>query len=383
MVREHGVPRPGAAFQWGALGAGALGLLLCLVGVLVDPARTLFSYLAAFAFGISIALGALLWTALAQATGAAWFLVFRRLAGAMAATLPLFALLFLPLLFGLEVLYPWSRPATLFSPEVQLWMARTAGYLNVPFFLARAAVYFLVWIAAAEGLRRGRVRRPATAAVAAIAVVFTASFAAVDWLMSLVPLWPSAVWGLYYFAGGLVGALGLLAVLGYTLRRDGSLDGVLAVSHTHALGKLLLVALLFWAYVAYSQYLIVWIADIPREVVWYHPRTWTSWRWVGAVLVVGHLLLPAAALLSWRVKRHAAALAAVGAWVVAMHYVDLYWIVLPALHPEGFVPHWLDLAALLGVGGVVTGFGAWRLRSRRVVPTDDPRLAAALEYTTR
>lgn len=389
------VLRGGAAFQWGALGVGAVGLALCALGAAADPARALFSYLTAFAFALSIALGALLWVMLAHVTGVRWFVVFRRLAEAVAATLPLFALLFLPLLFGLEVLYPWARPRAGFSPEVQEWMARTRMYLNTPFFLARAALYFVVWIVAAEGLRAWSLRQDAhpgpelsrrlraLSAGALIAVAFTAGFAAVDWLMSLVPVWPSAAWGLYYFAGGLVGALGVVAVAGFALRREGALGGVLSASHHHALGRLLLAALLFWAYVAYSQYLVVWIADLPREVVWYVPRTRTSWKWVGMVLVVGHLLLPAAALLSWRLKRHPAALAAVGAWIVLLHYVDLYWIVLPALHPAGFLPHWLDLAALLGVGGVATGVGAWRLRSLPVIPVGDPELERALEYTTR
>lgn len=394
MRRERAAFGKGRALQWGALGTGALGLGFWLLGASVSPARASFSYLAAYAFGLSLALGALLCVAIAHLAGARWFVVLRRLAEAMAATLPVFALLFLPLLPGLQALYPWMRPEAALTPEVGEWAERTRGYLNTPFFLVRAAIYFVVWVSAAEWLRawsvrqdeRGgdeipRLRALSTAVLPAVALTLT--FAAMDWLMSLVPVWASAAWGIYYFAGGVVGALGLLAVLGFVRWRSGEPGGASSASHFHALGKLLLAAVLFWAYIAYSQYLIVWIANLPREVVWYVPRTRTSWRWVGVALLAGHFALPALALLSWRLKRRAAALAALGAWVVAMHYLDLYWVVLPALHPEGFRPHWLDLAALFGVGGVATGFGVWRLRSAPAVPVGDPGLEHSLEYTTR
>lgn len=382
------VLRGSAAFQWGALGVGGGGLALCALGAMADPARATFSYLTAFAFALSIALGALLWVALAHVMDVRPLGALRHIAEAIAATLPALALLFLPIILGVEILYPWARPGVVFSPEVQEWMARTREYLNVPFFLVRAAVYFVVWIFVAERLLR-RAMRPgpdlsrALSAGSLIAVVFTTSFAAVDWLMSLVPVWTSAAWGLYYFAGGLVGALGMVAVICFALNRGGALDRVLHDADRRAVGKLLLTALFFWAYVAYSQYLIVWIADLPYEVVWYVPRTRTSWRWIGGVLIAGHLLLPGFALLSWRLKQRPGALAAVGAWIVLMHYVDLYWIVLPALRPAGFLPHWLDLAALVGVGGITTAFGAWRLHSRPVVVAANPHTDPVPEYTTR
>ena len=328
-------------------------------------------------------------------TAARWFVVLRRLAETIAATLPLFALLFIPLLFGLDSLYPWVRPPV--APETGLpgLIEKKRAYYNVPFFCIRAAIYFSVWIAVSLLLRRWSVRQDGLrgggvelarkqrvlSAIALPAVAFTLTFAAFDWLMSLSAGWVSAVWGVYYFAGGFVAALGTLAVAAWAMQRAGALGEQLTASHFHALGKMLLAFVLFWAYIAYSQYLIVWIANLPAEVRWYLPRVGNGWGWLALLLAGGHLALPFAALLSWRVKRNPAALGAVGGWIVAMHYLDVYWMVLPALHPAAFRPHWLDVAALASVAGSTIGYAIWRLRAAAPFPAGDPYLRESLEYS--
>jgi hypothetical protein len=374
-----------------ALGAGTVGLALFGVGVWTDPVRAYFSYLTAFVYGLSIALGALFLLMIAELSGATWIVPLRRLAETVAATVPVFALLFLPLVFGLHALYPWVPPLDGLEPQLRELAAKREAYLNVPFFLVRAGLYFVVWSAAAHLLLAWSVRqdthpdpeltrrRRALSAAALPPVAFAVTFASFDWLMSLSVEWSSTIWGVYYFAGGFVAALGLLLVLAFALQRAGRLEHV-SRGHYRAAAGLLLAFVLFWGYVAYAQYFIVWIADLPRESAWYAPRVNTGWGWLALALLAGHLLLPFGALLSYRVRGWPAALAGLGAWMLVMHYLDLYWLVIPALHPEGVRPHWLDAAALLGVGGVAVGYGAWRLRGHPPVAVGDPKLEVSLEH---
>jgi hypothetical protein len=381
-----------------AAGCGAVGvagLLLCVVGALVDPRQAAFAYLAAYAGWLVVALGALLMVMIAHVSGAAWFVVLRRAAEAIAATLPLFALLFLPLLLALPLLYPWARPPAALDAHLRGVVDAKRAYLNVPFFVARAVLYTAVWVAVEELLRRWSLRqdaRPdegflhrqrALAAVGLPPIAFALTWAGFDWVMSIQPEWVSTMFGVYWFAGGFVAALGLIAVVGWAMLRTGALAGEASVSHFHALGKLLLTFVIFWAYVAYSQYFIVWIADVPAEASWYARRVTGAWRGVALALALGHFALPFAALLSWRLKRRPAALAAVGAWLVLLHLVDSAWLVLPAVRPRSSLPHWLDLAAFAGVGGAAAAFGLLRAGGEPPVPVGDPQLPAAREYETR
>jgi hypothetical protein len=365
----------------------ALGLVGCAVGLAVDPGRTYLSYLAAYVYGISLALGALCLVLITHATGARWFVVVRRPAEAIAGTMPVFALLFVPLLFGLPRIYPWVAP----GPELAAVVAPKHAYLNVPFFVARAASYLAVWWWLVARLRRWSARRddPAHAAESRPLLVsglglmvfgFTVTFAAFDWLMSLDPGWSSTAFGLYYFAGGLVGALGLMAVVVWALERDGVLAGRVGGSHYHALGRLTLTFVVFWAYIAYAQGFLIWIADVPREAEWYLRRWHDGWSTVLIALAVGHFVLPFFALLSRSLKRNGPALAAIGAWLLLMHYVDVFWLVLPALRGAPAAVRWQDAAALLAVIGVAVAFGVRQLSATTVVPIHDPDLAASLGY---
>jgi len=183
----------------------------------------------------------------------------------------------------------------------------------------------------------------------------TLTFAAFDWIMSLTPAWFSAIFGLYVFAGGFIAALGLVAVVA---------PGAPAVgpSHTHALGKLTFAFVIFWAYMAYAQGFLIWIADKPEEVTWYLPRVGGSWGVLFVAVIAANFVLPFALLLSRDLKRHPRALAAVGAWLLVAHYLDVAWMVLPVLHPTGIRAHWLDLAALAAVGGLAAAAASARLR---------------------
>lgn len=372
---------------------GAVGLLAWLLGAFLDPAQAFFSWLVAYVFAVTTVVCALLMVMIGNLTAATWFVVLRRLMTAVGATLPLFALLWIPLLVGAGYLYPWTHPATFSGHEAEL-LAHKRAYLNLDFWTVRAVFYFAFWSVLALLLRRWSLRQDehpdpeltrrqrtlSAAAVFPLGLAFT--FAIFDWVMSLTPEWESSIFGAYLFAGGMLGGLATLAIALLLAERAGRFPVRVAEGNVHALGKLLFAFVIFWAYMAYSQGFLIWIADLPAEVTWYAARTRGSWAGVGILLICGHFLVPFFLLLSWRWKHKLAFVAGVGAWLLGMHYVDVYWMVLPVLHPEGVLPHWLDLAALLAVGGSVVAYGSWLQRGHATVPRGDPELERSLAYVS-
>jgi hypothetical protein len=343
---------------------GLAGVLLSGIGFLVDPRQAYASWLAALAAAVSTALGALLLVAITSLAGGRWFDPLRGLALDLAATLPLCALLFLVLLPGFGLLYPWVHAAAL----------PNAAWLNLPFFLARAAAYFVLWSTVSLLLRRwartaeGAPPKPpaprerALAAVALPALGLTLTFAAFDWLMSLTPGWVSTVFGVYWFAGGFLAALALITLLAVLRGRRAAGGTTLQPAQAYALGTLMLTFVVFWAYIAYSQYFIIWIADVPAEVAWYLPRVRGGWGLLALALILGQFGLPLLVLLLHAAKRDSRMLGLIAGWLLVMHYLDSYWLVLPAVHPDAPHPHWLDLSALAAVTGAAGGWVEWLRR---------------------
>lgn len=368
------------------------GALAWMLGAFLDPARAAVSYLAAYMAGLSVVLGALALIMIAHVTGATWFVVLRRRAEDVIATLPVLLVMFIPVLLSARLIYPWAISSERLAPQLRSEVLARTSYLNLTSFGLRAAVYWGIWLLLAELLRRnslGQDAGPSEALarrmyiVSALGLPFfalTLTFAAFDWMMSLSPSWSSTIYGIYVFGGGVVAALALMAILAHWEMRSGELRGAVRPEHFHALGKLLLTFLLFWAYAGYVQLLIVWIGDIPREVAWYAARSGGGWRWVAGLLVVGNFALPFLLLLLRAVKRSGLLLGSVATWLLAMHYVDVYWLILPAYTPGSLRPHWLDLATLMLVVGVLTAFGGWRARGEAPVPTGDPALVRSLQY---
>jgi hypothetical protein len=342
---------------------GLAGVGLWGIGLLLDPRQAYASWLAALAAGLSVALGALLLVAIAGISGARWFDPLRGFTLDLAGTLPQLALLFLVLLPGLEVLYPWVHARNL----------PNAAWLSLPWFLVRAASYFAVWIGVAVTLRRWAraggadaaapptPRERALSAAALPALGLTLTFAAFDWLMSLDPGWSSTVFGVYWFAGGFLAALAVVTLA--AARTAAKRAERLPSAQGYALGALMLTFAVFWAYIAYSQYFIIWIANVPAEVAWYIPRVRGGWGAVALVVLVGQLALPLLVLLLYAAKRSARAMSVVAAWLLVVHYLDTYWLVLPAIHPDGPHPHWLDLSALAAMAGSGWAWIGWLRRN--------------------
>jgi hypothetical protein len=380
--------------------AGVAGLAACALGFTIDPAQVFHSYLTAYAYVASLALGVLAFSMIGRAMGATWVVAVRRLEEAVIASLPALAVLFVPVLAGAEHLYPWASPHAPDSEHLRHLLHHKQRYLNVPFFTGRAVFYFAVWILVGELLRRwsraieateqrpelpqtaealdSRSRRLSAAMLPLLGL--TVTFASFDWLMSLEPEWFSSAYGVYYVAGGLLGGMALLTLLAHGARQSSLLGDELGRFHFHALGRLLLAFVVFWAYIAFFQSLIIRMTDRPEEVTFYLHRITGSWSWLVYALVIGHFALPFFLLLPRAIKYRSRVLAGISIWILVMHYLDVYWLVLPQLHPHGAAPHWLDLAALLGVGGMATGVAAWRQYGRSLLAEGHPRLEQALRY---
>lgn len=370
---------------------GVGGLALCAVGGFTNPTQFFFSYLLAFMFWLGIALGCLSIVMLHHLSGGAWGLVIRRLLEAGTRTLPLMAILFLPLLLGIPSLYVWARPDVMASDPI---LREKSLYLNVPFFLARALIYFGVWAGLAHFLNRWSLEQDRTAdpalarrlqvlsAGGIVLYALTITFASFDWVMSLEPHWFSTIFGVLFMGGQALSALSFIIAAAVFLATRKPLCDVLLPSHFHDLGKLLMAFIMLWAYFSFSQFLIIWSGNLTEEIPWYMHRLAAGWQWVGIALVLFHFAIPFAILLSRANKRKARILGWVAAGVIVMRVVDLFWLIGPEIHQEGLRVHWLDVAAPLAVGGVWLAWFLWQLGTRPLLPLNDPYLKAALEHAS-
>ena len=390
-----------------ALGTAALGAAGTVIGFLVDRRDTYFAYLAAFVFVTSLALGGLLQLMIYYAVGARWNVALRRLNESMVSVFPLLALLFVPIAFGLQDLYLWMDPSPVLPAKELATLHHRQQYLNSPFFLARAAVYFVIWLVCAQLLRRWSLRKdggvsahtllslvadpvnappapassPERAFSAALLppVCLALTFAAFDWLMSLEPLWSSSLFGVYYFACGFVASLGLLSVLGHFARQGGA-QAAIRPPHFHALGRMMLGFTIFWGYCAFFQAMLIQIANKPEEVRYYVARSSGGFGWLSLVLALSRFVLPFFVLLPRGPKFRSGLMAVVGMWLVLGQYLDVLWLILPEQGHRGPLASVWYLSSLLALSGACVAFAALRLRGRAIVPVGDPALAQSVAY---
>jgi len=286
-------------------------------------------------------------------------------------------------------MYHWTHGETV---AADVLLRGQEPYLNPTFFYIRAAIYFTVWSLLSWWFRSRSVaqddngdermtrRLQVSSGPSILLFALTVSFAAFDWIMSLDPHWYSTIFGIYYFSGCAVAIYSLLALLSAGLDRAHLLGHMVTVEHFHDLGKMMFAFVAFWAYIAFSQYFLIWYANIPEETLWFLHRWEGSWRQISVVLGVGHFVVPFFFLMPRAVKRSRRAVVPAAVWVLAMHYLDLYWLVMPSLHHHGahFSP--LDLTTLVGVGSVFVAGMGWFMRRDALVPLRDPRLAESISF---
>ncbi|MFW6087268.1 MAG: hypothetical protein ACODAG_08690 [Myxococcota bacterium] len=379
--------------RWTVLGISLLGLGGVAVGVgwAFEPRQAAHASLAALVWGASTALGALFWVMLGVTARTSWFVLVRRMGEGLVASLPLLALAFIPILLSLEELYPWVPGSGEMPPHVEHAVHAKRAFLNVPFYYGREAFYWAFFVGLATVLlawsraldrrnpERWIARMRALSAPGFFVLTLVGSFAATDWVMTLDPAWYSTIFGSYVLIGGFVSAGGWLALTAELAHRSGKLAPY-GAEHRQALGTVVFATMCAWAWFAFAQFFIIWIADVPEEIRWYLDRFHGAWKWVAVGVVVAHWALPFFLLLMKPIKRHPVALAAIGVWLSAAHFVNMYWIVLPKLHTHQPSVHWLDAMAWIAVtGALVTGHAIWTSRVP-TVPEADPRYPAALEY---
>ena len=385
MISTSYMAGPGVGrLQRRALVVGLAALALCIIGAFISPAQFFRSYLLGYLFWAGVALGCLAILMLQHLSGGAWGMVIRRMLESGSRTLPLMALLFVPLIPGIRQLYGWARPDNAIPHQ--------AAYLNVPFFLFRAVLYFGVWLSMAYFMNRWSREQDRTGDLrlarrlqmlsgpGLVLYGLTATFAAIDWVMSLEPHWSSSIFGILIIGGQALSAMAFIIAVAVLLAQHEPLSGVLLPGHFHDLGKLLLAFVMLWAYFAFSQLLIVWSGNLPEEIPWYLHRLHGGWGWVGVLLILFHFALPFVLLLSRDLKRNARALALLAVAVIFMRLVDLFWLTAPEFWPGRFHLHWMDIAAPVGIGGVWLAVFAWQLRGWPLLPIGDRYLEKALEH---
>jgi hypothetical protein len=372
-----------------ALSVGVLGLAVAAALGRASPAQFFQSYLLALFYWFGIALGALALLMLHHLTGGAWGVVIRRPLEAAARTLPLMVVMFVPLALGLSHLYPWTDSTAMAAdPMLRAKMA----YLNVPFFLARAAICLVVWVALAWSLTRWSRRQDETgdprfashmrrlSAAGLILWGVTITCAAVDWLMSLEPHWFSTIFGILVMGGQGLGAMAFSIVALRWLAAREPLDGVVRPAHFHDLGNLLLTFVVLWAYFSFSQLLIIWSGNLPEEITWYVHRMRGGWRTLALALGVLHFALPFVLLITRTAKGSIRALSWIAVLVLCMRWVDYLWQMRPPFHEVGPAFHWIDLAVLAGIGGLWVAFFVTLLKQRPLLPVNDPQIAEVLGH---
>jgi hypothetical protein len=392
--------------RWLVMGGG-IGLLLTLasvIGLFVgdDASQKIAgaSYLVGFTYWCGLSMASVLLLMIFHATRAKWMVVLRRPVEIMSATLPLFALLFIPVILSMKHVYSWVDPAASFPAgtphleETLKLLEHKRPWLNSGAFIGRGFFYILL-ISLVGGLlfmwskkqdTTGDVQlsqKQRNLGAGALPIVGLAmTFAAFDWLMSLNPLWFSTVFGVYYFAGSFVSALSVLALITAHARGKDSVGTLVSVEHTHNVGKLMLAFVCFWTYIAFSQLLLIWIAGLPEETPFYIVRFSPGWRFMGIFMIFGNFFLPFGALLSRSLKRDPNKLAIVAFWILLVHLVDIYWLIMPTFNPEGVTMGALgrSLLAFAGLGLLTIAFGVFRLRGIYAVPVKDPYLADSLRY---
>ncbi|MFT7622500.1 MAG: hypothetical protein ACI9WU_001673 [Myxococcota bacterium] len=373
------------------MGVGAVGLGLSVVLAFVSGKdQFYYSYLVAYLFFLSISLGGLFFVLVHHATKSGWAVAMRRIAENIMGTLPLMAVLFLPVLAGLHqhvLFHHWTE----MGADDAILQGKSA-YLNVPFFYVRAVIFFAAWALLSRFFRGTSIKQDTTGdhslsermlrkSYPGLAVfVFSISFASWDWIMTHDPHWYSTMYGVYYFAGTGLSIYAVLAMMVIIMPRKGLLADTFTIEHQHALGKLTWGFTVFWAYIAFSQFMLIWYANIPEETLWFKHRVTGSWETVTILLAIGHFVLPFFFLIARTMKRIPNALLACCIWLMAMHYVDLHWQIMPVLHNHDAHPALLDLTTFIGVGGIWVGYFMKLMTSGNMIPIKDPRLSESLSF---
>jgi hypothetical protein len=362
--------------------AAVIGTIALIFGAIDSPAQFFHAYLYGYVSWLSIPLGCLGLLMLHHMVSGRWGYAIQRILEAGALTLPLMAILFMPILVRPGMVYPWAQGAKDNAEVVgHIWTA----YLNFPFFTIRYIIYFGLWTGAAYFLsawsrRQDETRDPRyterlrlLSAPGLVLFSLTVTFAAVDWVMSLEPGWYSTIYGFIFIVGDALAALSIAVLILWLLGKESPLSDVLTTKHIHFLGNLLLTCVFLWAYMAYSQWIIIWSGNLPDENSWYLHRLTPGWKEMALGIIVLHFFVPFFLLLGRQLKQSLRYLAGIAVGLLIMRFIDTYWMVMPSFHTSGLAVTWMDIAAPVAVGGIWTLVFMALLKKHSIVPKYDPR----------
>jgi len=377
--------------QWRTRAAtvGGIGAALSAIGFFIDHDQFYRSYLWSYIYVVALTVGPLAWLMLQYVTGGAWGLVIRRACEAATRTLPLTAIMFLPIVIGINNLYPWPHKNLLAADEL---LRHKEPYLNVPFFLVRAVIYFAGWMILSWWLNRCSAiederghdavhgKMTGVSGPGLLFWGFSVTFMSIDWILSVDPKWFSTMFGLLFIASQGLTSMAFLITLLVVLSFRRPMSDVLTPRHLHDLGKFLLALVMVWAYFSFSQFLIIWAGNLPEEIPWYLERLNHGWQFIALLLVVGHFALPFALLLSRDLKRNFKLLRAIAVFILLIRFVDLYWIVAPTFRQQSFGVSWMDFTMPAGLIGLWLAYFLTQLEKRPLMPLNAPHLEEVLEH---
>jgi hypothetical protein len=385
-TQNYLAPASVSRLQRRAMLVGLSAFPFMFIAAFANPAQFFRAYLVGYLFALGVALGSLGLLMLQHLSGGHWGIVIRRPLESATRTLPLLAVLFLPLTLGLRKIYVWTSPMQ--TPLSRFQMK----YLTIPGFLVRAAIYFSIWLTLILCMNRWSAQQDQSSdpllrrkmqllsGPGIVLYVFTMSLAAVDWVMSISPHWSSTIYGLLFIGGQAVSAMAVMIAIVALLARTEPMAGILQPRHLHDLGKLLLAFVMLWAYFSFSQLLIIWAGNLTEEIPFYLKRLHGGWGALAVLILLFHFVLPFFLLLSRDFKRSVNMLPRLAIAIILMRLVDLFWITAPEFSPETFRIHALDVLAPIAIGGIWLAYFAWQLKRRPLLPLGDPELAQAIAH---
>jgi hypothetical protein len=368
-----------------------VGLALALVAFIVDKERAIFNYLVLYSMLISIGLGSLFLIALEYVAGADWSVPFRRIPEFLSGILPLLFILVIPLLIFNHDLFHWTHKEIVEQDEI---LKGKEPYLNITFFIIRVIAFIFIWVIFFLVLRKNSLSQDyskdqnLTRKNIIISAIFiptfaiTITFTAIDWLMSLEPHWFSTIFGVYYFSGTVICAIASVTLIVVYLKEKGYYNPWITNDHLYSFGALLFAFVNFWAYIAFSQFMLIWYANLPEETFWFLTRWEGSWKVISILLIIVHFVVPYSVLLSQPSKMNPNRLKFISIWLIFAHLLDLFWLIMPNMNElkKGYNFSWIDFVfPVLGIGLVLIVFNFFS-KNKNLIPVGDPKLNKGLNF---
>lgn len=364
-------------------GIGAVGLIASAVGYFLNADQFFFSYLVSFVFFTGIGLAALLMVMLHHITKSKWGVVVRRISESFISNLWLWGLFLIPVLLGIHNLYHWSHEEAVMADKI---LKGKSAYLNTPFFIIRQFIYFGIWGFLGHRLHKASINMDETgdwgitvlmrklSAPGILLFGFSIAFAGFDWLMSLDPHWFSTMFGVYFFAISFQAFWPIMILVVFYLQRQGILKNTIQKAHIYDLGAWFFAFTVFYAYIAFSQFLLIYYANLPEETLWFYHRLEGSWKYIAYSLLLFRFALPFLVLLNRESKHSRTILGVVSVLVLLIHFAEIHWIAMPVLYEHGIHFSWMDISTFLGLGGVFFGLFFTSFKKNKMIPVNDPKL---------